>query len=80
MDNMKSIFSEKTIKYCQDEYTALEGADMLAILTEWHQFRRPDFDRIKSKMRSSAIFDGRNLFDPAKMRELGFDYTCIGRR
>ena len=58
---------------------ALEGADALAIVTEWREFRSPDFDLLKRQLREPAIFDGRNLYDPNLMRRLGFDYFAIGR-
>jgi UDPglucose 6-dehydrogenase len=55
------------------------GADALVIMTEWKNFRVPDFERMKSALKTPAIFDGRNLFEPARMRERGFDYFSIGR-
>ena len=58
---------------------ALMGADALVIMTEWKNFRVPDFERMKSSLKTPAIFDGRNLFEPARMRERGFDYFSIGR-
>ena len=61
-------------------YDALEGADALVVVTEWSEFREPDFPRIKSLMRRPAIFDGRNLYNPQHLRELGFHYEGIGRR
>ena len=68
-----------TIDYAQDQYSALEGADALLICTEWGEFRNPDFDKIKSALKSPVIFDGRNLYDLTKMEELGFTYNSIGR-
>jgi hypothetical protein len=61
-------------------YEALEGADALALVTEWHEFRRPDFERIKDLLREPVVFDGRNLWDPRELRELGFTHYGIGRR
>ena len=58
---------------------ALNGADALAILTEWGAYQRPDFDAMIARMASPVIFDGRNLYDPQRMRELGFVYYSIGR-
>ncbi len=58
---------------------ALKGADALAIVTEWKEFRTPDFDAIKAALRSPLIFDGRNLYEPPLMSEFGFEYHCIGR-
>jgi UDPglucose 6-dehydrogenase len=59
---------------------ALEGADALAIVTEWQEFRSPDFVALKAKLRTPAVFDGRNLYDPAAMKEQGFEYYPIGRK
>jgi UDPglucose 6-dehydrogenase len=60
-------------------YDALEGADALAIVTEWNEFRRPDFARMRSLMKAPVVFDGRNLFTPEQMTQLGFTYYSIGR-
>ena len=59
---------------------ALEGADVLAICTEWQCFRSPDFNNIKASLKYTAIFDGRNLYDPSVLRELGVAYFSIGRQ
>jgi UDPglucose 6-dehydrogenase len=64
---------------CKDSAGVLEGADALAIVTEWREFRSPDFDHIKGTLRTPAIFDGRNLYDPAQMARAGFSYYAIGR-
>ena len=64
---------------CGTKEAALAGADALVIMTEWKNFRVPDFDRIKSSLKTPVIFDGRNLFEPARMRERGLDYFSIGR-
>jgi UDPglucose 6-dehydrogenase len=69
----------KTVKLCDSNYDALKGADALVVVTEWNEFRRPDFDRIKSLLRSPVIFDGRNIYDPKVMKEKGFVYYGIGR-
>jgi UDPglucose 6-dehydrogenase len=61
-------------------YGATEGADALALVTEWHEYRTPDFHRLKKLMREPALFDGRNMWVPTEVRELGFSYTGIGRR
>jgi UDPglucose 6-dehydrogenase len=58
---------------------ALAGADALVIVTEWKAFRSPDFERIRAALKQPVIFDGRNLFDPARLREAGFEYFAIGR-
>jgi UDPglucose 6-dehydrogenase len=67
------------ITYATSNYDALKGADGLAIVTEWNEFRRPDFDRMRALMRSPVIFDGRNLFTPEQMKQNGFTYYSIGR-
>jgi UDPglucose 6-dehydrogenase len=74
----KGIFGSR-ITYASKAYDAVKGADALAIVTEWNEFRRPDFARIRSLMRSPNVFDGRNLFAPAQMKENGFTYYSIGR-
>jgi UDPglucose 6-dehydrogenase len=64
---------------CRNAYEALEGADALAIVTEWQEFRSPDFDRLKSSLRNPVVFDGRNLYDPALIERFGLVYYAIGR-
>jgi UDPglucose 6-dehydrogenase len=68
------------ITYSASNYDALKGADCLAIVTEWSEFRRPDFERMRTLMRSPVIFDGRNLFTPDQMKQAGFSYYSIGRK
>jgi UDPglucose 6-dehydrogenase len=68
------------VTYADANYGALKGADALAIVTEWNEFRRPDFDRMRTLMKTPVIFDGRNLFVPAQMKQNGFTYYSIGRR
>jgi UDPglucose 6-dehydrogenase len=67
------------IGVCDKSYDALSGADALAIVTEWNEFREPDFGKMRSLMRSPVIFDGRNIYSPEHMRKLGFTYFSIGR-
>ena len=74
----RGIFGER-IDYAAHSYDAVAGADALAIVTEWAEFREPDFARMQALMRSPVIFDGRNLFDVAQMRAKGFAYYSIGR-
>jgi UDPglucose 6-dehydrogenase len=69
----------KAIEYAESSYQALEGADALVIITDWNEYRHPDFGRIKEALRSPVIVDGRNLYDARKMRSLGFTYESIGR-
>jgi len=66
------------IAYVEDPYEALDGVDALLIITEWPEFRNPDMNMIVSKMKSKVIFDGRNIYDSAEMKEAGFTYYCIG--
>jgi UDPglucose 6-dehydrogenase len=80
MKEAEHIFgNQPNISYTQDEYQALQNADAMLLLTEWHQFRYPDFGRIKSILRQPIIFDGRNQYEPKTMKELGFTYYSIGR-
>jgi UDPglucose 6-dehydrogenase len=74
----KGIFGTR-VAFAAGNYDALKGADCLAIVTEWSEFRRPDFERMRKVMRAPIIFDGRNLFTPEQMREHGFTYYSIGR-
>ncbi|HCM14562.1 MAG TPA: UDP-glucose 6-dehydrogenase [Candidatus Cloacimonas sp.] len=64
---------------CSDEYEALKGADAMLLITEWRQFRYPDFKRIKAELKEAVIFDGRNQYEPKALREMGFTYYGIGR-
>jgi len=74
----RGIFGSK-VQYAQNAYDALTGADALAIVTEWNEFREPDLERMKSLMKSPLIVDGRNLYEPEVMRAHGFTYHSIGR-
>jgi len=67
------------IRFCESPMDALQDADALAIVTEWKAFRSPDFDQLKSKLKSPVIFDGRNLFEPQVMSDIGIEYHGIGR-
>ncbi len=80
MEKAARIFGPREgLEYGEDPYDILEGAQGLLLLTEWPEFRSPDFDRIKELLKTPLIFDGRNQYDPAKMRKLGFVYYGIGR-
>jgi UDPglucose 6-dehydrogenase len=70
---------EPRLTYADTQTAALEGADALIIVTEWREFRSPDFDNIKAKLKYPVIFDGRNLYDPKLVRGMGFEYLAIGR-
>jgi UDPglucose 6-dehydrogenase len=76
--NVKAIYGDQLI-YCDRPYGALEQADALAIVTEWNEFRNPDFEVMARLLRQPVIFDGRNLYDPGRMSSLGFTYHGIGR-
>jgi len=78
MENVKKQKGD-IAEYCDDEYSALRGADALLICTEWGVFRNPDFDKISASLNAKVIFDGRNLYDTERMKELGFLYKSIGR-
>lgn len=76
--NVKAIYGER-VTYCDRPYSALEGSDGLAIITEWPEFRHPDFEVMRRLMRTCVIFDGRNLYDPKAIKTAGFTYYAIGR-
>lgn len=79
VESAKSIFGD-SIKYSESAYEALEGADALILATEWNEFRNPDFELIKNKLKSPLIFDGRNQYNVETMKKYGFDYICVGRK
>ncbi|MCG8529235.1 MAG: UDP-glucose/GDP-mannose dehydrogenase family protein [Desulfovibrionales bacterium] len=68
------------VEIVDEQYEALDGAQALMVVTEWHQFRTPDFDRVKDMLSAPILFDGRNLYNPAAMAEKGFAYFCVGRK
>jgi UDPglucose 6-dehydrogenase len=74
----KGMFGTR-VTFATKSYDALKGADCLAIVTEWSEFRRPDFARMRTLMRSPVVFDGRNLFETEQMKQNGFTYHSIGR-
>jgi UDPglucose 6-dehydrogenase len=78
MEEARKIFGDR-IQYTHRNYDALHGAVALLILTEWNEFRRPDFERIRNLLAKPIIFDGRNIYDPVDLRKLGFTYYSIGR-
>ena len=78
MDEARELFGDK-VSYHRLNYDALEGADALIVVTEWNEFRRPDFDRIKAALAAPVVFDGRNVYDPVKMLAQGFTYYSVGR-
>ena len=77
-ENVRAIYGDR-IAYAEGPMEALDGAECLAIVTEWGDYRRPDFDEMQSRMAARVIFDGRNLYSPSEMRTRGFTYHCIGK-
>jgi UDPglucose 6-dehydrogenase len=78
MPNARKILGQR-VEFCQNALDAADGVDALILATEWNEFRHIDFDALKSRMRSAVIYDGRNLWNPEEIRELGFEYSGIGR-
>ncbi len=78
LNEARRVFGDR-IDYHRVNYDALQGADALLIVTDWNEFRRPDFRRMRSLMKAPVIFDGRNLYEADVMRQHGFTYFPIGR-
>ena len=78
LENTRAELGDDSISYHTDSYETLDGADALIIMTEWKEYRTPDWERTNDLMRSPVVFDGRNLYDPEDMKELGFRYFGIG--
>lgn len=79
-DNARSIFADnKLVEIVDDQYAACHGAQGLMVVTEWNQFRNPDFEKVRGLLTAPLLFDGRNLYSPSAMAERGFAYFCIGR-
>ncbi len=79
MDNARAVLP-LAVRYCGSAYEAAEGADAVALVTEWNEFKFINLERLKTMMRRPLVFDGRNLWEPERMRRLGFEYHSIGRR
>jgi UDPglucose 6-dehydrogenase len=79
MDEARRLGLDEAVTLYEDNYDALKDSDALILVTEWLQYREPDFARIKSLLKHPVIFDGRNIYNPIKIREMGFDYYAIGR-
>ena len=77
-DTARAVFAD-TVHYVKDPYEAIDGADALVVVTEWLVYRNPDFERMKQVLRRPLVIDGRNLYEPGRMRSLGFEYHGIGR-
>jgi UDPglucose 6-dehydrogenase len=80
VENTKQHFKGREgIRFVEEQYDALTGADALLLVTEWKPFRSPDFPRMKALLKTALIFDGRNQYEPVTMKALGFSYQCMGR-
>ena len=80
LENVRAHFgSHDRLHYCEQPYDAIDCADALAIVTEWSEYRTPDFKKMLAKMNQPIIFDGRNIYDPVNMQSRGFEYDGIGR-
>jgi UDPglucose 6-dehydrogenase len=78
IDNARELLGDR-VKYCESSYEATEGVDALVLVTEWNEFKHIDLKRVKLGMNKPVLFDGRNIFNPRKMTEMGFTYFGIGR-
>jgi UDPglucose 6-dehydrogenase len=78
IDNARRVFGDR-VQFVQNPYLAADGVDGLFLVTEWNEFRQPDFARVKAAMKQPVVFDGRNIWNPKRMRELGFTYYGVGR-
>ena len=72
------FINQSNISYCNDKYEAVDGADALVLITEWKEFRSPDFERISALLNQSVIFDGRNQYDKTMLKKYGYEYYQIG--
>jgi UDPglucose 6-dehydrogenase len=77
-DSARHIFEDR-VMYAADPYSAAHGADALCVMTEWLLYRNPDFERVRKLLRRPLLVDGRNLYEPERMKALGFEYHGIGR-
>ena len=77
-ENAKKIF--KNVVYCKDPYSTLKGCDALVIVTEWNEFRDLDLKKVKKLLKHPNVIDGRNIYEPQEMKEIGFNYLCVGRQ
>jgi UDPglucose 6-dehydrogenase len=79
MERAKVLPEFSGVTFAKNEYDAIDGADALAVVTEWPQFKDLDLKRVKKLMRTAVLLDGRNVFEPAEALALGFDYAGVGR-
>jgi UDPglucose 6-dehydrogenase len=77
IENTRRVFPQ--IGYAKNAFEAAQGAHAVVVVTEWNEFKQINLERLKNTMAGNLVFDGRNLYDPAKMRRLGFEYVCVGR-
>ena len=81
MPEAKRAFGERSsLRYAATPMAAVDGADALVVVTEWKEFRSPDFDALRRALKEPLVFDGRNLYDPALVRAAGLEHFAIGRR
>ena len=78
MDNAKKEL--KGVTFCKDPYSVAKGSDCLAVITEWNEFKELDFKKIKKLLKQPLIIDGRNIYDPVKLKSMGFKYVGMGRK
>jgi len=78
IETTRETFGDR-IEYGAGMYDVIDGAEALLICTEWHEFRRPDLGRVRELLDTPLVLDGRNLYDPARMAEMGFEYHSVGR-
>ena len=78
MEEARHILGDK-VRFADSKMEAIEGVDALILVTEWHEFRNPDWEGVTAAMRQKVIFDGRNIFDPNQVRSWGYDYHGVGR-
>ena len=80
-ENARKLLSDNGRSTIVDnQYDPVDGADALAVVTDWNQFRNPDFNRVKKMLNNPVVFDGRNLFSRSFMKEMGFSYISVGRQ
>ena len=79
MEHAKALFKDIPLTYAKDAYDAVEGADLMILVTEWNEFRELDLKRVKTLMKSPNVIDGRNIYEPEVLKALGFTYVGVGR-
>jgi UDPglucose 6-dehydrogenase len=79
MENAKGIFKDLSLTYASNPYDAVKDVDLLILVTEWNEFKELNMEKVKELMKTPNIIDGRNIYDPVKLKELGFTYKGVGR-